>query len=59
MTVEIFGRRGLRGRRWYFRIKAKNGEAIAQSEAYQNRADCVATAMTLRAHLFNAEMVNL
>ena len=29
---EIFSRIGLRGRRWYFRFVASNGETMAQSE---------------------------
>lgn len=31
-------------RRWFFRIVAKNGEIIAQSEAYVRRIDAIDTA---------------
>lgn len=41
MRFTVFPRRGLRGRRWYFRIVAANGEPIAQSEGYRNKADCI------------------
>lgn len=48
MRIEIFARRGIFGKRWYFRVRADNGEVIAQSEGYHNRADARATAMVLR-----------
>lgn len=55
LLIEIFPRRNLLGRKqWYFRIKGTNGEPLAQSEGYHNRSDCVATAQTLRARLFDA-----
>jgi uncharacterized protein YegP (UPF0339 family) len=54
LLIEIFPRRTLRGKRWYFRVKGANGEPIAQSEGYHNRSDCVSTAMLLRSQLFNA-----
>lgn len=28
------------GKRWYWRLRAKNGEIIAQGEGYTNRMDC-------------------
>jgi uncharacterized protein YegP (UPF0339 family) len=28
-------------REWRFRLKARNGEIIAQSESYKNRLDCL------------------
>lgn len=59
MKIEIFSRRGLLGRRYYFRIRAKNGEPIAHSEAYQNRGDCSAIAYTMREQLFDADLVTL
>lgn len=36
MKFQIFTRRGLRGRRWYFRLRANNGEPVCQSEAYNS-----------------------
>jgi uncharacterized protein YegP (UPF0339 family) len=35
-VIEWFSRRGLLGRRWYFRVKADNGEIVAPSEAYNS-----------------------
>ena len=54
LVIEIFSRRTLRGKRWYFRIKATNGEIIAQSEGYHNKVDAISTAQTMRARLFDA-----
>lgn len=60
LAIEIFARRGLFGKRWYFRIRMKaNGEILATGEGYHNRGDCVQTAMTLRAYMFDAELKNL
>lgn len=33
-----FDRRTLRGRRWFFRYQAPNGEIVFQSEAYNSAA---------------------
>jgi len=30
---------------WRFRIRAVNGEIVAQSEGYQNKADAISTAL--------------
>ena len=57
MRIELFERRTLRGKRWYFRVKAANHKVIAQSEAYHNRNDALATATLLRRELFNAELI--
>jgi len=49
MGIELFKRKPLIGRpRWYFRVVARNGETIAQSEGYSRRMDCMATAELLR-----------
>lgn len=56
MKIETFARRGLLGRKWYFRITATNGKTIAQSEAYSRRIDAVETAHSLRANLGKAEI---
>lgn len=48
MTFEIFTRRGIRGKRWYWRLRARNGEIIAQSEAYRNEGDAYATVALVR-----------
>jgi uncharacterized protein YegP (UPF0339 family) len=57
MRIEIFARRTLRGKRWFFTIKASNGEPIAQSEAYHNRGDAYDTAQLLRSKLFDAQLI--
>lgn len=38
-TFNVFSRITLRGRRWFFNLKAGNGEIIAQSEGYVNKSD--------------------
>lgn len=48
MRWKIFSRRGLRGKRWYFRGIARNGEPVCQSEGYKNRADAEATVALIR-----------
>lgn len=58
MTIEIFSRRGLLGRRWYFRVRASNGKVVAQSEAYSRRIDAVATVQSLKAGLSSAEVTD-
>lgn len=35
---DTFDRLTLRGRRWFFRFKAPNGEIVFQSEAYNSAA---------------------
>lgn len=40
------------GRRWRFRVKAANGEIVAQGEAYGSRADA------MRGYLALAEIVS-
>ncbi len=59
MKIEIFRGLTLFGRRWYFRVRASNGEPIAQSEAYHNNGDCIETARLLRSAAFDAEIVYL
>lgn len=39
MRFVIFSRFGLKGKRWYFHLRAKNGKIIAASEGYRNRQD--------------------
>lgn len=49
MRIELFSRRSLLGRKsWYFRVRATNGEIVAQSEGYRNRSDARTTAQRLR-----------
>jgi uncharacterized protein YegP (UPF0339 family) len=57
MRIEIFSARNLLGRkRWYFRVRAANGQKVAQSEGYSRRFDAVSTAHSLKAGLANAEI---
>lgn len=56
LRIEIFPRKHLFGKRWYFRVRAANGEPIAQSEGYHNRADARSTAMLLRNAMVDAEI---
>lgn len=57
MKVEIFSRKKLLGRPlWYFRIRARNGEIIAQSEGYSRRLDAMSTIRLIRAQLASAEI---
>lgn len=58
--IEVFPRRGILGKRWYFRIiRNQNNKTVAPSEAYHNRADAWETATQLRAHMFDAELVQV
>lgn len=59
LRIEIFSRRSLFGKRWFFRVRAKNGEVIAQSEGYQNRFDCRGTAFNLRDNLIAADIIGV
>lgn len=49
MHFKIFPRWTLKGRRWYFHLKAKNGEIVAHSEGYVNRLDCLRTVQQIQA----------
>lgn len=56
--IEIFpGGSKEQGKLWFFRIRRiQNGQTVAMSEGYHNRADCRRTAMELRAGLGWAEI---
>jgi uncharacterized protein YegP (UPF0339 family) len=41
--VQIYKGRNLFGQKWRFRIRGRNNETIATSEAYHNRADAEKT----------------
>jgi uncharacterized protein YegP (UPF0339 family) len=59
MKIEIFSRRRfVKGPLWYFRIVAKNGEPVAQSEGYSRRIDCIDTAHLLKEELGSARVVD-
>lgn len=60
MRIEMFSRRWayFGGLKWFFRIRAANGEVIAQSEAYSRKIDAMSTVRLLRAQLPTAEIVD-
>ena len=39
MRYEYYRRLSLRGRHWYWRLRANNNEIVAQGEGYRNKAD--------------------
>ncbi len=59
MKIEIFSRRGLFGRRYYFRIVAHNGEPVAHSEGYHNRRDAMDTVETIQRQIPVADIVEV
>ena len=60
MKIELFPRRNLIGqKKWYFRIRAGNGEVVAQSEAYSRRIDAMGIAQAIRQDVGTAEVVEL
>lgn len=58
LTIEIFSRFSWKKltKQWYFRIRARNGEILTQSEGYRNRVDALATVKMLRTELPTAEI---
>lgn len=59
MKFELFKKWGLRGPRWYWRLKAGNGEIIAQSEGYKNQIDAIHTMELIKRNVSRAEVVEL
>lgn len=58
MKIELFSKRTVLGaKRWYFRVRAANGEPIAQSEGYNRRVDALGTAHLLKNGMASAEIV--
>lgn len=59
MVFEIFERRNMLGlKRWYFRIRAANGEMVAQSEAYTRKASAEATVRAIMRAAASADVIN-
>ena len=57
MKFVVFSRTHLfKRRQWYFRIIAKNGETVAQSEGYFNYADCLDTIASIRLRARTAKL---
>lgn len=59
MRIELFSHKRLLKRPvWYFRIVARNGETVAQSEGYSRRIDALDTAHHLKEALGKATVVD-
>lgn len=56
MRFEVFQRRTLRGLRWFFRLRADNGQVVAQSEGYHNYQDMIDTIYSMRNKARTAEI---
>lgn len=54
---EIFSRIGLRGRRWYFRFVASNGETMAQSEGYTRKENAEKAVQSIKRRAAEARTV--
>lgn len=58
MIFEVFQRRNKLGlKRWYWRLKAKNGKIIAQSEAYNQRQSAWDTCVAIRVGVSEATII--
>lgn len=53
----IFSRLGLRGRRWYWRFVAANGEIMAQSEGYTRKGNAEKAVQRLKRSAAGARTV--
>lgn len=49
MRFEIYSRRTIKGRRWYWRLRAANREIIASGEGYNHRAGALCAIDLVRA----------
>lgn len=59
MKIVLFSRKRLLGRpKWYFRIVARNGETVAQSEGYSRRIDAMDTAHHIKESIGKATVVD-
>lgn len=57
MRIELFSHKRLLKRPvWYFRIVARNGETVAQSEGYSRRIDAMDIAHKLKDELGSAKV---
>lgn len=54
MRFELIRTKLPRRQRWRWRIVANNGQVLAHSEAYTNRADAVAAIETVRDNAYAA-----
>lgn len=58
MRFELFSRITLFGKRYYWRLKAKNNRVIAQSEGYRNKVDALSTVHEIRRNSAYAQVEN-
>lgn len=49
MRFQVYTSLTLFGRRWFWRLRARNGEIIAQGESYRRRVDAVHAVGLVRA----------
>jgi uncharacterized protein YegP (UPF0339 family) len=59
VKFEIFPRITLRGRRWFFRARARNGKILLQSEGYKNRHEAYTTVAIIRTEAMTAPSIEL
>jgi len=45
----------VRGKKWFWRIKAKNGKILAHSEQYSNKSNAKKMAVSICTHLIDSE----
>ena len=58
MKIEII-KTGWFRQKWYFRVRASNGEIVIPPEHYTNLGDLMDTIALLQKNLPNAEIVNI
>ena len=59
MKFEVFRRLTMRGWKWYFRLRARNGKTVAQSEGYSRKIDAVQTVQSIKESAAQARVVDL
>lgn len=56
---EIYSRIGIRGRRWYFRYRAPNGEIMLQSESYTRKENAQKAVQSIKRTASSSQTVML
>lgn len=61
MKFEYYRRLTLRGRRWFFRIIARNGKIVGQGDptGYHNRIDCMGGIQAIMGGAQDAEVLEV
>lgn len=57
MKFHIFRRLTMLGPRWYWHLRATNGQIVCQSEGYRNEADARSTISSIRKNAAYAKVV--